>query len=271
MIIQTPESFFQKKYDAEERVGKYLLALVTFRNGLAFGSKFNERQSKPGQWLMKISSTSIIGGVGDLRDFKSVMLSLDDFCQNISVMLGEHYLTGEGAVSFTTSLLKKTFEERANALSVNLLIADWRNDGKAFLWFVDFDGSILQLKNFAVAGGYEYSRPLSREELEKLSAQEKAFFDLKRAKLEKEGFLATESSLIPCKIRRPKKEAIAYLEKNWKPKMKKEEAIDALKKTLFECNPDSRDKTIEIIAIEYGKCPEFLCFKKNGQKNKTGK
>jgi len=167
MIIQSPELLLYKKDDATERIDKYLLVLATFKNGLAFGVKFNERQSKPGQWLMKINGTCMLGGIGDLRDFQAVTLILSDFFQQTANMIGSHYLTGTGTVNFLTELLSKNFEEKAKAMAVNFIVADWCNEAEPDLWFIDFDGRIKQLKGFAVAGGSEYGEQLSKEQLEK--------------------------------------------------------------------------------------------------------
>lgn len=260
-MIQSPELFFYKRMDAQKRIGKDLLILVAFKSGLIFGSKFNERQSKPGQWLMLIKPSLIIGGIGDLRDFKSVMLILSNFCQNMAGVLGGHYLTSAGIVNFATGLLRQTFEEKANALAINFIVADWQSANDIALWFVDFDGSIKQLKNFAVSGGSDYEKPLLLEELEKLPVEEKMFFEVQKEKLERAG-LPMAGTLVPSKSYRPKKEAIAYLEKHWKPNLKKKDAIELVKKTFFECNPESHDKTIEITLLECGKKPEFIYFKK---------
>jgi len=261
MIIQTPELLFYKKDEAQNRIDKYLLILVVFKNGLAFGAKFNERQSKPGQWLMEINSNAIVGGIGDFRDFKAVMLTLSNFCQNAANILGAHYLTGNGIVNFLTGLLRENLEEKSVALAVNFIVADCRNKKNLFLCFIDFDGRIKQLKNFAVAGGSDYKKPLTKEELEKLTPEEKAVFDFQKSRLMNAG-MPEEFSLSPSRIHRPRKEAIAYLEKNWKQNMKKEEAIELIKKTLFECNPESHDKKIEIIVIEYEKEAKLFYFQK---------
>jgi len=252
MIIQSPELLIYKKEDAKERIDKYLLILVTFKNGLAFGVKFNERQSKPGQWLMEINSNAIVGGIGDIHNFESTMLMLSDFCQNWSSLIGQHYLTGYGVKNFLAEFLHKNFEENAAASAVNFIVCDCRDENDPLLWFIDFDGSIKQLKNFAVAGGSEYEKPLSKEDLEKLSSEEKAILNVQKERLGKMG-IPEEFPLTPSRLCRPRKEAIGYLEKNWKPNMKKEEAINLVKETLFECNPDSRDKMIEVVVIEYEK------------------
>jgi 20S proteasome alpha/beta subunit len=261
MIIQSPEMLIYKKEDAKERVDKYLLILVVFKNGLAFGAKFNERQSNPGQWLMGINSACIVAGIGALHNFESTMLALSDFAQSWSSLIGQHYLTGYGIKNFLSEFLRTNFEQNANALAVNFLVVDWRDENEPFLWFIDFDGSIKQLKNFAVAGGNDYDKPLTKEEIEKLTPEEKAMLDFQKSRLKKVG-MPEELLLTPTRLRQPKKEAIAYLEKNWKPNMKKEEAIELVKKTLFECNPESHDKMIEIITIEYGKDAEPFYFKK---------
>lgn len=262
MIIQSPELLIYKKEDAKERIDKYLLTLVTFKNGLAFGVKFNERQSKPGQWLMEINSNAVVGGIGDIHNFESAMLILSDFCQNWSGLIGQHYLSGYGIKNFLAGFLRKNFEENATALAVNFIICDCRDENDPLLWFIDFDGSIKPLKNFAVAGGSDYEKPLTKEELEKLSPEEKAIFDFQKTKLKKAGIPIEEFPLNPVKLRQPKKEAIAYLEKNWKTDMKKDEAVNLLKNTFFECNPESHDKMIEIIVMEYGKEAEPLYFKR---------
>ncbi len=270
MIIKTPESMIFEKASALERIDKYLLILVTFKNGLAFGVKFNERQSKPGQWLMGINANTIVGGIGDLHNFESTMLMLSDFCQNWDGLLGENYLTGYGIKNFLASYLQKEFEKNASALAVNFIVVDWRNKNDPFLWFINFDGRIKQLKCFAVAGGSEYEESLTKEGLEKLTPEEKAIFDIQKERLEKAG-MPKEFPLTLNRLRYPRKDAIAYLEKNWKPDMKKDDAVNLLKKTLFECNPESHDKMIEIAVIIPGKEPETLYFKKDKKVNKNKK
>ena len=163
MIIKTPESMIFEKSDALERIDKYLLIMVAFKNGLAFGVKFNERQSKPSQWLTGFNdNNAIVGGIGDLHNFESTMLMLSDFCQNWSGILGENYLTGYGIKNFLAGYLQKEFEKNASALAVNFIVVDWRDKKDPFLWFIDFDGRIKQLKSFAVAGGSEYEEPLDK-------------------------------------------------------------------------------------------------------------
>lgn len=248
MIIQSPELLLYKKDDATKRIDKYLLVLTTFKNGLAFGVKFNKRQNKPGQWLMQINGTCMLGGIGDLRDFQAVTLFLSDFCQQTANMIGGHYLTGAGIVNFLAEFLSKNFEEKAKAMAVNFIVADWHNK-ETDLWFIDFDGRIKQLKNFAVAGGSEYEEQLSKEDFEKLPPEAKDLLMKQKIELAKAGIMP-ENLFAPTIIRNPRKQAIAYLEGTWKPKMKKEEAIELLKNALFECNPESRDRTIEITVIK---------------------
>ncbi len=263
MIIQSPELLMFKKDDATERIDKYLLLLAIFTKGLAFGVKFNERQSKPMQWLMEINNTCIIGGIGDLRDFNATILAISNFCQEMANLIGSHYLTGSGIVNFLSGSLSKAFEENAKALAVNFLIADWHNK-EPDLCFVDFDGRIKQLRCFAVAGGSEYSESLNEEEIKKLPPQEKDFLEKKRAEIASTG--GNAALIVPSKIYQPRKKAIAYLEKTWKPNMKKEGAVNLLKNTLFECNPESHDQMIEITVIIPGKEPEPLYFKKGKDK-----
>ncbi len=265
MIIQSPELLIFKKNDAAERIDKYLLILTTFKNGLAFGVKFNERQSKPGQWLIEINETCMLGGIGDLRDFKAVTLALSDFCQATANMIGGHYLTGTGIVNFLSDILSKNFGEQANARAVNFIVADRHNE-ETDLWFIDFDGRIKQLKNFAVAGGSEYGEQLSKEDLEKLPPEAKDLFAKQKAELAK-AEVVPEDMFVPTIVYNPRKKAIAYLESFWKPEMKKGEAIGILKNTLFGCNPESHDRTIEITIIEEGKENiEYSYFKKGKDK-----
>jgi 20S proteasome alpha/beta subunit len=198
------------------------------------------------------------------------MLMLSDFCQNWNGLLGENYLTGYGIKNFLASYLQKEFEKNASALAVNFIVVDWRNKNDPFLWFINFDGGIKQLKNFTVAGGSEYEKPLTKEELEKLAPEEKAIFDIQKERLKKAG-MPKEFPLTLNRLRYPRKDAIAYLEKNWKPDMEKKEAINLVKETLFECNPESHDKKIEIIAIEYGKEAEPFYFQKDDKKTKKNK
>lgn len=267
MIVQTPESFFQKRHDAQERVDKYLLILATFKNGLAFGSKFNERQSKPGQWLLTINANVIVGSIGDFADFQEVISIISGFCQNTDNLIGIHYATGSGIEKNLSQKLQDSFEKKGAVWAVNFIVADCREKTPS-LWFIDFDGRVKPLKNFAVAGGSEYKKPLNKDELERLTPEEKNIFAFQKENLKKAGLPVDDLPLIPSLLRQPRKEAIAYLEKNWKPKMKKEEAVGLVKKTLFEYNPESHDKTIEITVIEYGKDPKFLYFKKGNKKIK---
>ncbi len=263
MIIQSPELLIYKKEDAGERIDKYLLLLSTFNAGLAFGVKFNKRQSKPMQWLMEINGTCMLGGIGDFGNFQAVILSLSEFCQNTANFIGGHYLTGTGIVNFLSDFLRKAFEENAKALAVNFLVADWHNK-EPDLCFVDFDGRIKQLKCFAVAGGSEYYESLNEEEIKKLSSQEKTFLEKKKSEVASmEGDV---SLIVPSKIYQPRKRAITYLEKTWKPNMRKEKAVNLLKNTLFECNPESHDQMIEITVIIPGKEPEPLYFKQGKNK-----
>jgi 20S proteasome alpha/beta subunit len=264
MIIQSPELLEYKKMDAKKRIDKYLLLLLAFKNGLISGVKFNERQSKPGQWLLKINSNVILAGIGDLRDFHSASLAVSNFCQNMAGVLGTHYLTGNGIINYLTGLLNRYFIETARAFALNFIIADCRNKNDPSLCFIDFDGSVKPLKNFAVAGGNDYQKHLTKEEFEKLLPEEKAFLNAQKKSLLEMG-IPEEIPLTPTRLRQPKKEAIAYLEKNWKPNMRKEEAVELIKKCFLECNPESHDKMIEIIAIEYGKEPEPLYFKKTAK------
>ena len=267
MIIQSPELLLYKEDDATKRIDKYLLVLATFKNGVAFGVKFNERQSKPGQWLMKINGTCMLGGIGDLRDFQAVILILSDFCQKTANMIGGHYLTGTGIVNFLTEILGKNFEEKAKAMAVNFIVADWRNEAEPDLWFIDFGGRIKQLKGFAVAGGSEYGEHLSKEAFEKLPPEVKDSFAKQKIELAKAG-IVPENLFTPTIVRNPRKQAIAYLEGAWKPKMKKEEVIELLKNTLFECNPESHDRKVEITVIESDKEEvEPFYFQKGNKKN----
>jgi len=263
MIIQSPELLIYKQENAKERIDKYLLLLITFKGGLAFGVKYNKRQNKPMQWLMEINNTCMIGGIGDLRDFNTTILAISNFCQGMANLIGSHYLTSSGIVNFLSGSLNKAFEESAKALAVNFLVADWRNK-EPDLCFVDFDGQIKQLKCFAVAGGSEYSEPLDEEEIKKLPPQEKAFLEKKRAEIASMG--GDGSLMVPSKIYQPRKKAIAYLEKTWKPNMKKEEAVNLLKNTLFECNPESHDNMVEITVIIPGKEPKPLYSEKDKNK-----
>lgn len=262
-IIQSPELLVYKKIEASRRVGEYFVALAVFKNGLVFGSKFSERQSRPGQWLMQNGPASIVGGIGDLSDFKNATFALNNFCQHISGVVGERYLTGAGIVKFLSNLLRQAFEERACALAVNFIVADCQdeNTNEPDLWFVDFDGSVKQLRNFAVAGGAESEKPLTEEEVKNLSPKEQGDLELQKANFQKQG-IPQEFFLNPIKLYFPRKAAIACLEKNWKKNMKKEEAVEVVKRALFECNPESREKIIEIVVIEYGKDPVYFLFKK---------
>lgn len=263
MIIQSPELLVYKKKDALRRIGEHFVALAVFEDGLIFGSKFSERQSRPGQWLMQIGPTSIIGGIGDLSDFKSAMFALNNFCQHISNMVNERCLTGAGIVKFMSNFLRQAFEEGANALAVNFIVADCQTEedtNKPDLWFIDFEGSVKQLRNFAVAGGSEHEKPLTEEELKALSPVEKSYLEFQKKDFMNAGM--PDEAYSPIRIYQPKKRAIAYLEKNWRQNMKKDEAVELVKQTLFKHNPESREKAIEIIVVEYDGKTEILYFKK---------
>jgi hypothetical protein len=204
MIIQSPEMLIYKKEDAKERVDKYLLILVVFKNGLAFGVKFNERQSKPGQWIMEINKACMVAGIGALHNFESTMLALSDFAQNWGGLIGQHYLTGYGVKNFLSEHLQENFEQNTNALAVNFIVVDWRNKDEPFLWFIDFDGSIKQLKNFAVAGGNDYEKSLTKEEIKKLTPEDKAILNVQKERLGKMG-IPEEFPLTPTRLRQTKK------------------------------------------------------------------
>jgi 20S proteasome alpha/beta subunit len=254
MIIQTPELIIYKRIDAEKRIDNYLLLLVVFKNGLVFGIKFNERQNeerqnKLCQWLMEINSTVITACIGDFHDFETCTQILTDFCRKTDNTLGKHYITGKGIEKFLANMLREGFSENVSVLAVNFLVADCQNQKEPALWFIDFDGDTKPLKNFAVAGGTEYEEPLTEEEFKKLTEEQKDEFEQRKLKIIKNG-APKDASFTPSRLRYPKKEAIAYLEKNWKPNMKKEGAIELVKSTLFKFNPESKDRTIEIVIVE---------------------
>ena len=261
MIIQTPELIRYKQEEAESRIDKYLMILVTFEKGLVFGVKFNERQNKPAQWLMEINSTSMIGGIGDLRDFKFATRALCNFCQDIANLVGKHYLTGDGVVNFLVGLLQKEFEEKSSPLAVNFIVADWHDEGKPDLWFVDYDGNTKQLKDFVVGGGSEYAEVLTEAETKKLSQEEKDFLELQKLGIKEK--VPQSSAVFLSHIYYPRKKAIAYLEEHWKPEMNAREAVVLVKKCLFKCDPESKNKIIEVSVIEAGKEVKIHYFKKS--------
>ncbi len=263
MIIQSPELLEYKNFDAQKRIGRHFIALIAYKNGVAFGVRFNERQSKKEQWLMKINPLIMLGGIGDLRDFQLITTELLNFCQNMAGMMGEHYLTGDGIVKFLSGMLHWHFEEKARALAVNFLVADCRSEKGPFLWFIDFDGSIKQLKNFAVAGGSNYEENISEKELETLPEKLKKAFAAQKEKLAGEGI--PPEMLAPMRIISPQKNAIKFLEEKWKTDMSREETIALIKKTIFDYDPDLKNKTAEITMFEYDKEVEALYVKKNGK------
>jgi 20S proteasome alpha/beta subunit len=268
MIIQTPESVIYKKFDAEERIDSYLLISLVYKNGLVFGIKFNERQNEKCQWMIEINPAVFLAGIGDLQDFEACELAVGDFCQNIKNILAKHYITGNGIEKFLSKFLRENFDEGLTALAVNFIIAD-RRKNEPSLWFIDFGGEVKKLKNFAVAGGCRYEELISEKEVGKLTPEQKDFLEKQKKILEnqKNNFKKDESApefdiSAPVRIRNPRKEAIAYLEKYWKPAMNKKEVIELIKNVLFGFNPESKDKTIEIVVIEKNKKDrELLHFK----------
>ncbi len=249
MIIQTPELLIFKKVETEERVGKNLLVCAAFEKGLAFGAKYNKRQNKPNQWLFEVNATCIVGGIGDLHDFQIVYLELSSFCQEMASVLGGHYITGEGLQKYLAGKLREEFEENAKARAVNFIVADWHN-GEMDFWFIDFDGRIKQLKNFAVAGGSEYQEPLTEEEMAKLDSKEKKILEIQKSEMTKEREMMPGEIFMPAKIINPQKMAIAYLERFWKHNMNEKEIVTLIKNTLFTCSPELEKKMIEISVLE---------------------
>lgn len=264
-ILQNADLFILKQADARNRIDKFMLILVIFDEGVAFGVKFNERQSKPSQWIKFIDEGTLVAGIGDLRDFKRLIGIFESFCQDCCNLLGKPYVTGNGIVNFLSGYLYGHFEESLRALAVNMMVLEWLEKDPQ-LWFIDFDGRIKQLAGFTVAGGSPYVETLTEEDLKNLSPEEKIVFEFKKKEFQKERDVsATEfaSAFQYTRPRHPQKEAIAFLENNWKPDMGREDAVGLLTATLSQCNPPSKDNIIEIMVFPLDKNPEIFHFKKN--------
>ncbi len=261
MIIQTPELIEYKKINARERAGRHLLVLVTYKNGMVLGNKFDKRQSQKGQWIKYVNSTTIVGGIGDFGNFESVSHALEGFCQETMNLLGVHYITGQGIKRYLSGILNSYYKQESEALAVNFLVTDSNTEG-LFLWFINYDGRIKQLKNFAVAGGNEYLLPcvLSEEEIANLPPHE---IDIVKKIQQKNPAVAITT---PRHIF-PRKNAIAYLEARWKPKMAEKEAIQLTKNTLFECD----DAGMVELTIFNTKGFEILYFKRKEKKEPPAK
>ncbi len=256
MIIQTPELLEYKKINAKERAGRHLLVLVTYKNGIVLGNKFDKRQSQKGQWVKYINYATIVGGIGDLKDYKSVTRALSNFCQETKNLLGIHYITGHGIVQFLSDVMRHNFEEKSEGLAVNFLVTDSNTEG-LFLWFINYDGRIKQLKNFAVAGGNEYVLPhaLTEEEIANLPPHEMDMVK-KIKQINPNRPITVPNQLFP------RKDAIAYLEAQWKKNLTEKEAILLAKNTLFECD----DTDMIELTIFNTKGFKPLYFKRKGVK-----
>lgn len=256
MVIQTPELLEYKKINARERAGRHLLVLVTYKNGMVLGNKFDKRQSQKGQWIKYINCATIVGGIGDLKDYKSVTKALSNFCQETKNLLGIHYITGHGIVQFLSDVMRYNCEQNTEALAVNFLVTDSNTEG-LFLWFINYDGRIKQLKNFAVAGGneYDFPRKLTEEEIANLPPH-------KMDMVKKMKQLKPDVAITIPQLKFPRKDVIAYLEKQWKPKMTEKEAIQLAKNALFECD----DANVLELTVFNTKGFENMYFKRKDKK-----
>ncbi len=159
MILQSLEWIKYKEASSKKRVGKHILVLTAFKDGLIFGAKCNEHLDKPGQWVIQILPDVVVTGIGDFADFQKVTMALETLRQATDNLIGEEYITGKGLINFLSPYLKNEFFEGARPLAVNLIVIHPEDEKNILLWFVDYDGQYRRLKNFGVAGGVDCDPP----------------------------------------------------------------------------------------------------------------
>lgn len=251
LVLNTPE-FYQRQHSAAiASIGSNLLVAARYKNGTAIGHKYNRTQNNPRQWIEQVSDTSLMAGWGKWGHFQRICKFARANSSKTRRILGEDYITNFSLIGKLDFL----FESASNASQpyhVSLLFIDLSEEKHTIL---HFDGSLIKRSQFAVLGGYEYQ-------------------DLKQMKEESDIILAKHNidpNRLPNQphpkviqelddayirsIKAPLKSALVTLEEIYGDKDlldTKEEAIEAVKNTLFEHDPPSKRETFEITTFENG-------------------
>lgn len=246
-FLQTPEFLRAKETKAQSIIGRYLLVAGLYEKGVAVGHRFKPRQNEPHQWLYRLGEGQLVAGWSeDWASFKA----LEGIIYNIEI--GEEDLFGSEHSATLPSIFKKIarYLRSVSIESIPIPIDSLFVDAVVHkIVQVDFSGAINNRIGFGVLGGFPYQDPYTEEEMkimEKAAMSGGLITSQDRATLEvisKNTFHA------------PLKEAVARLERTYQGKDflgTKEEAVDAVKSALIECDPPSKSEEFELTVFENG-------------------
>ncbi len=210
-VLNTPEFFFIREGDAFAKIGSHMLIAALYEGGLVIGNKFHERLQRERQWLSTIDETKLLCGYGDWGDVQEVQSFIEDRCINIRDFLNDDYITVAYLRKNLRRLLKDAYIE-SSPVEANFLIADVK---EAELNIVEFRGSVSRVLGFGILGGYSYT------------ANPAHVHPLKDAITTLEGIFAGRNALASL-----------------------DEAMDAVKQTLFLHDPPSKKEIFELTVFE---------------------
>lgn len=240
IIVQTEDLLLRKESDAAGKIGNHLLVTAFYKKGAVIGNRFDKRQNEERQWIKKINSTSLIIGLGQYGSF-------DSFCHQADLIkssvtgnyLPERYMTLPVYHKFLATLAKTSYDE-GRPIPLDIIYANV-TDSK--IKMVRFNGDSDVYYGFGVLGGYGFQAPpvpLTKEETEGKNEQE--IMLLKEKKF-------GESLKFPVKDAIKKMESF-YGNKKYLGSM--DEAMDAVRTTMFECDIPSKKELFEFTVFENG-------------------
>jgi len=240
-VIQTSDLFLMKEGDAADKIGRHLLIIALYKNGAVIGSRFDKRQNEEQQWIKKLNSTSLVVGLGQYGCFRSFCDLADLLKLSITDnFLQERYVTLPVYDKYLTPIIRSAYES-GKPLALDIMYVNLRSSK---LKMARFNGDTATYVGFGVLGGYPYQdRPMHTL----TGAETKGKTREQMSEMMKEMF---ESG-----VRNPVKDAVKKMESYYGEKKHldaTDDAMDAVKAALFECDPPSKKETFELTVFENG-------------------
>jgi hypothetical protein len=254
--LNTPEFFHEQQQCAIDIIGCHLLVAARYKKGIAFGHKFNKRQNDHGELIEQINDTSTVVGWGDLGHFEQICSFMRDIRRRIKDLITENYIT-DFALKANTARLLESASISSQPYCVELLFIDLDEEKLTILFS---NGRKMKKSQFCVLGGYAYQdhTQLNIESEVILAKYGFSSYDLPRNP--PPDLTADLNDAYQRSTRTPLKDALLTLEEIYGDNAvlnAKEDAISAVKNTLFSHDPPSKQETFEITVFENGKFERF--------------